>query len=55
MQHMDGVAGRTPCLNQAQLIADSRRPGEPSESVSAVPKPLDRLRDIFSRYNYGFL
>jgi len=43
------IARRPPCVNQAQLIADfaSRCLGKPSQAVTTVSEPLDRLRIIF--------
>src|SRR5258706_13962189 len=39
------IAGRTTCLNQAQLIADFATCclGEPSQPVTTISEPLDRL------------
>ena len=39
------IAGRTTCLNQTQLIADfaTGRLGEPSQTVTTISEPLDRL------------
>jgi len=42
------IAGQTSRLNQAQLIADfaARRLGEPSQAVTTVSEPQDRLCTI---------